>query len=266
MNYLNRASAPLSASLWNTLDQEAVKVASELLTARRFLEVEGPYGVGLTTLEVGHDEHCRTPAEGEAAAIGSRAIAVPMLRKLFKLSIRRIVGHEEMAQPLGLTPVGDAAEAVARREEDLIYHGQPNFNLPGLLNVPGSHKVDASSWEDLEATLQAVLKAVNVLDDSRCPGPYALVLAPQLYNGLFRRYSGTDMLQVEHLARLCKKGVFKAPIESGVLVDASRVGRLVIGQDLMAGYVSQDGLYCDMSLSESIALVVDEPRAICVLK
>jgi uncharacterized linocin/CFP29 family protein len=47
-----------------------------------------------------------------------------------------------------------------------------------------------------------------------------------------------------------------------VLVDP-RVGSLVLGQDLRAGYIGQDGVHYQLFLTESIVLRIDEPRAIC---
>jgi uncharacterized linocin/CFP29 family protein len=264
MNYLNRSSAPFDEEVWAQIDAEAVKAASDMLTGRRFLELDGPYGVGLTSLEIGHDNFCREAKADEAVAIGSRAISVPMLRKGFKLSIRRLAALTQMGQPLHLGPVSEAAEAVACREEEMIYQGQPSFALPGLLTVEGSHSINCPSWEDLDSSLQTVLQAVTCLDTHNFRGPYALALSPALYNGLYRRYTGTDMLQVEHLKRLCSRGVFKAPIEGAVLVDP-RAARLVMGQDLMAGYTKQDGVHCEMFLSESLAVVIDDPKAICRL-
>ncbi len=263
MNYLNRDQAPFDASMWEQIDKEATESAKELLTGRRFLDIAGPYGIGFTSLEVGCDDFCRDPGPDEAAAIGSRAIAVPMLRKQFKLSIRRLAAHQTMGQPLLLREVGDAAEAVARREEELVYYGQEAFSLPGLMTAKGAHSIPLGQWSDLEHALSCVLKGVTQLDEARFPGPYALALSAQLYNGLYRRYTNSDMLQIEHFNRLCKLGVFKAPITGAVLLDA-RAARLVIGQDLLCGYTRHDGVHCELFASESAALVVDDAKAICV--
>jgi uncharacterized linocin/CFP29 family protein len=233
MDYLNRHMAPFGEDIWKRIDEAAANAARDVLTGRRFLEVDGPYGVGLTSVEVGHDDYCRQPAPEEAAAVMGRAISLPMLRKDFRLSIRRVAAYQDMGQPLNLTPVEDAAEAVARREEDFIYHGQPDFRLQGLLTAEGRGHHDGGDWGHIDQALEDVLAAVNVLDAHGFRGPYALALSPALYNGLFRRYAGTDMLQLEHLRRLCQRGVYKAAIQGGVLVDP-RVGKLIIGQDLMA--------------------------------
>lgn len=264
MNYLNRHTAPFPAELWDKIDEAAVEAAREILTGRRFLEVDGPYGVGLTSIELGTDAYCRQPKADEAGAVLSRAISVPMLRKSFGLSVRRIQGQLEMGQPLDLSPVADAAEAVARREEDFVYYGQPEFGLEGLLTAKGRNPLSHGDWSKVEQALDDVLAAVNVLDGKGFHGRYALALSPALYNGLFRRYEGTDMLQLEHLRRLCELGVYKAPIEGAVLVDP-HAARIIVGQDLMTGYSANDGIHYQMFASESLVLMLDDPQAICTL-
>src|SRR5215813_4572437 len=124
MDTLNRGGAPFPAEIWNAIDAAAASAAKDQLTGRRFLDLEGPFGVGLTTIEVGNDDYCRQPSAGEAGAVLGRALAVPMLRRSFRLSIRRVAAHIENGQPLDLAAAQDAAEAVADREEEFVYHGQ----------------------------------------------------------------------------------------------------------------------------------------------
>ena len=264
MDTLNRQPAQFPEAIWRAVEEAAVDAARERLTGRRFLELEGPFGLGLTSIEVGNDDYCRQPEPDEAGAVMGRALSVPMLRKSFRLSVRRVAAHLENGQPLDLTPAEDAAEAVADREEEFIYRGQPDFKLPGLLTQDERQHVEGGDWSAVERALADVLAAVNRLDDAGYRGPYALALAPPLFNGLFRLYPGTDVLQLEHLRRLCTRGIYKAPIEGGVLVDP-RLGTLILGQDLHAGYISQDGVHYHLSLTESIVLRIDEPKAICTI-
>jgi uncharacterized linocin/CFP29 family protein len=265
VDYLNRAVSGISDEIWQRIDQTAVEAARDLLTARRFLPVEGPYGLGLTSIEVGDDGYCREPGPDEAGAVISRAISIPMLRRSFRLSIRRIEGHRQLGQPLSLTAAADAAEAMARREEEFIYYGREDFHLPGLLSVDGRAVHRIGDWANTQQVLDDVLAAVNTLDGNGFPGPYALALAAPLYNALFHRYEDTDMLQLEHLRRLCELGVYKTAIKGGVLVDA-RVGRIIIGQDMMAGYARQDGIHHELYLSESLVLLIEAPGAVCALE
>ncbi|QLH40517.1 MAG: bacteriocin family protein [Defluviicoccus sp.] len=264
MGYLNRSQAPFGEAIWELIDAAAVAAARSRLTARRVLDVDGPYGPGLTTIEVGNDGYCRQPAPDEAGSVIGRAVSVPMLRKSFKLSVRRLAAYLENGMPFDLAPVEDAAEAVAAREEETVYTGVPGFGLEGLLTAEGHSHIDGGDWADLDQVLADVVAAVTKLDDAGLRGPYALVLSPALYNGLFRRYPGSDLLQLEHLRRLFDRGVHKASIEGGVVVDP-RVGPLIVGQDLEAGYIGHDGIHYELYLSESIVLRLDDPEAICTI-
>ena len=224
----------------------------------------GPYGVGLTSIELGTDSFCRQPRPDEAGAVVSHAIAVPMLRKSFGLSVRRIQGHLEMGLPIDLTPVQDAAEAVARREEEFIYYGQPDFHLEGLLTARGRHEVEVSDWSKVEQALSDVLLAVNKLDPAAFMAVRAVAVAASLQRSVppLRRHR---LLQLEHLKRLCELGVRKAAIDGAVLVDA-HAGRIIVGQDLMTGYSHNDGIHHQLFVSESLVLMLDDPEAICTLK
>lgn len=264
MDYLNRNASPFSAELWKEFDRAAVKAIRDMVTGRRFLEVDGPYGVGLNTLEVGHDHFCRQPAPDEAGAVMGHAISVPMLRRSFSLSIRRLAGHLEKDQPLDVTPVEEAAEAVATREEEFVYYGQKDFNLHGLLTSPGRNDIAGGDWTDPDTALENVVAAVTRLDESGFRGPHALVAAPEIYNGLFRRYGESDLPQADHIARLCTRGIYKAPIKGAAVIDP-RAGKIIIGQDAMVGYAGSDGIHAQLFVSESLVLKLDSPAAVCTI-
>jgi uncharacterized linocin/CFP29 family protein len=264
MDQLNREQAPFPSELWEQIDAAAVHAAKKYLTGRRFLDIEGPYGLGLTALELGADDYCREPAGDEAGAVVSRAIAVPMLRKSFRLSTRRLAAYLDKSMPVSLAEVEDAAEAVARREEEFIYFGQTDFGIEGLLTASGRQQVTCGDWKDLDTALTDVLAAVTTLDQAGFHGAYALVLPPQQYNNLFRHYENTDMLQVEHLKSLCTNGVYKAAVDQPVLID-DHAGVLVVGQDMRVGYAGTDGIHYQLFVCESLVLRLDEPEAVCVL-
>jgi uncharacterized linocin/CFP29 family protein len=263
--YLNRKSSGFTDEMWKRIDAAAIAAAQDILTARRFLDVEGPFSAGLTSVEVGTENYARPAEEARAAVVASRAIGVAMLQQVFDLSIRRVQGHLRMGLPLELRPVEDAAEAVAWREEELIYYGIPEHGLAGLMTAEGHSTVQIGEWEQIEQALNDVIAAVDRLDHSGFRGPYALALSPSRYNKLFRRYEGSDMLQLDHLSRLCEKGVYKAPIDGAVVVDP-RVGQIDIGQDLQIGYSANDGIHFRLFASESLVLLLDEPGAVCTLE
>jgi uncharacterized linocin/CFP29 family protein len=254
----------ITSELMKQIEEAAVSAARDVISGRRIVDVEGPYGMGLTTVEVGNDDRCREPGPDEASAVVSRALSVPMIYRRFAISKRRIAAFRDMGQPLNLRAVEDAAQAVAEREEEFVYRGQPDFHLDGLLTAPGRHTLKPGNWDNVDEVLADVIAAVNVLDGSGYRGPYGLALAPELYNNLFRRYPGSDLLQIEHLKRLCTRGIVKAAIQGCVLV-ARDVGSIVLGQDLQVAYLSSDAAHEHFAISESLILKIEAADAICTI-
>jgi uncharacterized linocin/CFP29 family protein len=257
-------SQTFSADMMSKLEEAAVSAARDILSGRRIIDVEGPYGLGLTTVEVGNDDLCRQPGPNEASAVLSRALSLPMIYRRFSISKRRIAAFEEMGQPLNLKIVEDAAQAVALREEEFIYQGQPDFHLQGLQNADGRNILQGGDWSSVDQVLDNVIAAVNTLDSKGYRGPYGLAVAPTLYNNLFRRYPGSDLLQIEHLKRLCTRGIVKANIDGGVLV-AKDVGTIVLGQDLQIAYLSPDAAHENFAVTESLVLKIEAADAICTI-
>ena len=257
------ASGTVARDLVERIEQAAVNAARDILSGRRIIDVEGPYGLGLTTLEVGNDDLCREPGPGEASAVVSHALSIPMIYRRFSVSKRRIAASQETNQPLNLKVAEDAAQAVASREEEFVYRGQPSFHLSGLLNAEGRN-VLTGKWGNVDEVLEIVISAVNILDGKGYRGPYGLALSPVLYNNLFRRYAGSELLQIEHLKRLCTRGIVKADIEGGVLV-AKDVGSIILGQDMQVSYLSTDAAHEHFTISESMVLKIEAPDAICTI-
>lgn len=258
-----KASGAVTSELLQRLEEAAISAARDVISARRIIDVHGPYGVGLTTVEVGNDDKCREPGPEEASAVVSRAISVPMIYRRFAISKRRIAAFQE-GQALNLKAAEDAAQAVAAREEEFVYQGQSDFHLGGLLTVEGRQSVKGGNWNNVDEILDSVITAVNMLDGKGYHGPYGLALAPELYNNLFRRYPGSDLLQIEHLKRLCTRGIVKAAIEGCVLV-ARDVGAIVLGHDMQVSYLTSDAAHEHFAISESVVLKIEAPDAICTI-
>ena len=83
-----RSPETITSELLARIEDAGVAAAREILSGRRIVDVEGPYGVGLTTVEVGNDDRCREPGPDEASAVVSRALSVPMVYRRFTISKR----------------------------------------------------------------------------------------------------------------------------------------------------------------------------------
>src|SRR5688500_2519937 len=95
----DRFSDVVTAELMQRMDAAAVSAARDVYCGRRIIDVEGPYGIGLTTVEVGTVDRCRGPRPDEASAVMSPALSVPMIYRRFAVAKRRISAFREMKQP-----------------------------------------------------------------------------------------------------------------------------------------------------------------------
>jgi uncharacterized linocin/CFP29 family protein len=263
--FLHRDDAPFGDELWDLIDNTVVEAAKMQLSARRLLPVLGPYGLGVKYLP-GLDEEVDIEAETNMA-IG-RAIPLASIYEEFLLSTRDIANFELTGLPLSLQDVARAAIAVAKQEDDLIYHGSEELGVSGLLNADGTQNIELQSWEEIGTAADDVINAVTTLDESGFHGPYSIALAPKRYNLLYRRYPRGNVTELEHIKNIAAKGVIKAPaLEDGgvVLIPARQYASVAFGQDLMTGFVGPVGTMYEFFVSESLTLKILQPRSICVM-
>jgi uncharacterized linocin/CFP29 family protein len=257
--YLARDDAPFGAEVWEALDAAALGAARGQLAGRRLLHVEGPYGLGLKVVPL-------QDAEMEAGFV-ARALPLVLIRKGFSLGVRDLAAFEREKIALDLGPVAEAATAAARQEDALIFLGATG--VPGLLSAEGVHELTLSPWEQAGAAAEDIVRAMTALDDAGFHGPYALGLAPALYNRLFRLYPHGNQSEMEHLKTMVADGVFKAPVlESGgvLLATGRQYAVIVLGQDMAVGFVGPAEGRLEFSISESLVPLIRQPGAICMLK
>jgi uncharacterized linocin/CFP29 family protein len=288
--YLGREDAPISAAVWEKLDATVIEVAKSQLVGRRLLHIEGPYGLGLKFVPLddmlisAEWEEAPESTEGaeekeedtlfEDLSLGPEIVASPvipvaLIRHAFVLGARDLAAYERDGVGLDLSGVAEAAVACARAEDQLIFKGSVDLETSGLLNAEGNHSFKLSAWEKVGRAADDIIKAVTLLDGSGFHGPYSLALAPSRYNLLFRLYPQSSTTELAHLQSIVTAGIFKASIlkEGGVLLASGRqFASIVIGQDMSVGFIGPSDGELEFSISESLALRVRQPKAICALE
>lgn len=257
-HFLGREDAPVAEGTWNTIDTVVTETAKSVLSGRKLLQVEGPFGFGLKAVPLG---------DVLKGGLGTSGILplVSVLRS-FSLGKRDIASYERDNLPVNWEKVAMAAIESAKEEDSIIFRGTGQSQ--GLLNTKGSGSVSLSSWNTIGKAADDLIKAVTHLDEAGFHGPYSLALGPSRYNLLLRRYpqGGTEL---EHMQTIVGDGVIKAPVldDGGVLIASGKqYASVIIGQDLKAGFIGPTLEDLEFSLSESLALMVRAPKAICVLK
>ncbi len=114
--YLGRDSAPFGEEVWAVLDAVMIEAAKSQLAGRRLLPLEGPYGLGLKAI----------PLPEEEVASGmfvSKTLPLVFLVEEFEVALRDLAAYERDGLAFNAQPVAEAAMALARREDELLFHG-----------------------------------------------------------------------------------------------------------------------------------------------
>ena len=258
--YLGRTEAPLGAETWKLLDSTVIEAAKSQLAGRRILAIEGPFGFGLKVIPV---NDCDL---GEGIS-GSTFVPVNEIKSEFSLGKRDLASFEKDKLILDLDPVACAAIDCAAKEDRIIFNGVQG--APGLLTAEGSSVQTLTKWDKIGTAADQVIESVTKLDDAGFHGPYCMALAPSLYNLLLRRYPQGDGTELDHIQRIVTDGVVKAPVlkKGGVLLASGRqYATIVVGQDMTIAFNGPVGDGLDFYVTESLALLVRAPEAICVFK
>ena len=265
-DYLQRADAPFGSEVWGLIDNTVTKAAGSQLTVRKIVSVLGPFGTGFTQIP-GKDE-MMDPGEGVMVAAGA-AVPLVQLSSSFKLAQRDLASFRASGIAPDLSDVARAAMAMAAQEDKLLLQGVPRLGLPGLMTADGVRKITLGDWSSIGTAADNVIEAVSVLDRAGFHGPYSLALSPDSYNLLFRRYPAGSGTELDHLRQIVTGAFVKAPAlpAGGVLIaDGPQFVAIVVGQDLQTGFVGPTAdMGYEFTVSETLALRVNAPEAICVL-
>ena len=266
--FLHRKDAPIGEKTWEAIDQAVVGAAASQLSGRRLIKIQGPYGLGLKAL-YSSDTEVNEKTVGSAKMTASCMTPMVMIRSQFTLAARDVAAFEQSSGPLDLNSSARAAMDCARQEDSLLFYGCKAVALKGLLNAEGSQSAKLKPWDKIGTAADDILRAVKLLDKAGFHGPYALALSVDLYNLLFRRYPQGSTTEFEHLRQFVTDGIIKAPVitSGGILIcTCGPFAQIVLGQDLMTGFVGPCDNEYEFTVFESVTLRLTEPAAICVLK
>lgn len=265
---LQRSDAPFGQVVWEQIDQAVCEAARSNLSARRLLETEGPYGLGLKSLPLG-ERPVEGNGEDEVLVTADRAVPVPLIATTFTLAARDIANFVRQGLPMDLGPAARAAAQCARKEDQLLFHGSEALGMHGLLTAQGVGSVNLREWKQPGDGVQDVMKALERIDSAGFHGPYTLALDPLRYTALLKRYPQGSTLEIEHMREVIGGQVIKAPAiqKGGVLVAQGRyLASIVLAQDLMTAFEGPAGRAYTFIVSESLALRLAEPTAVCRLQ
>lgn len=275
---LLRADNPLSDAEWNRLQEVVVKVARRRLVGRRFIDLYGPLGPGVQTVKYerfnnatpGALDFQGSSSSGAIQVEASKYAPIPILYKDFSIHWRDLEAAHRFGVPLDTSSVAGASAFCAMREDRMIFHGEPDLDIEGLLNATGSNRLELSDWDEVGSGFRDTVAATRVLNESGHYGPYAMVLSPKRFAQLHRVYEQTGVLEVKTIRDLATDGIYQSDVleeDQGVVVATGFAHvDLAMSMDLRLAFLGQEDLNLQFRVLECCLLRIKHPDAICVLE
>ncbi|CUH97723.1 hypothetical protein P22_3858 [Propionispora sp. 2/2-37] len=279
MEFLSRDDAPFTSSQWEKIDETVVKTARQVLTGRKFIHIYGPLGAGVQSIHIddfGKVSQGDTDFFGDSEDTdiiktqGRKFVEIPLVYKDFSIAWRDVEYSKQTGLPLDVAAAAGAAAMCAKKEDELIFLGNKAAGCEGLTTASGTNKLAKKDWQTGENAYQDIAEGLETLTSLGFVGKFALTLSPDLYRQLQRLQPNTGLLEIDRVRELLDGNVYQTPVlgsNKAVLVCAEPQNiDLVIGQDLITGYLGADKLNHPLRVLETILLRMKRKDAIVVFE
>ena len=260
MDILKRNLAPITEEAWEEINETASQILKANLSARRFVDVEGPKGWDFSGVPLGRVNVAQGKAK-EGVNYGVRTIQ-PLVdaRVLFDLDVWELDNAVRGAEDIDLEPLEDAARKIALFEERAIYQGFKDADIKGL-KESSEHKPIKFSG-DPQNVLGAVSDGIAEFASAGVEGPYRLVAGRQLWKEVARQECGYPLTR--RLERLVDSEIILNPTLEETMLISVRGGdmKLTLGVDFSIGYNSADAEKVRLYFTESFTFQVLDGLAV----
>lgn len=261
MDIFKRELAPLSSEAWAEIEKRAKTVLLAKLTARKVIGIEGPKGLGYTTVNEGR---LNLVDDGDVKA-GVYAVK-PLTEARIRFSLNRweVDNLSRGAKDINFDNLDAAIDKLATFEENAVYNGYAKGGIKGLIESSAHKPLEFGT--DANAILLNLAEGVITLKKNYNPWPYNLIVGKKAWLELNKETQGTSLYKLAERS-LGGKITYSSSIEGALLLPANDGNvELTIGQDFALGYESHDTKELTLFATESFTFRVLNPKAIVVFK
>lgn len=264
MDILKKSLAPITDHAWEEINETAKEVLETHLTARRFVDVNGPKGWDYPAEPTGRLKVSdKQKADGVPYGIH---LVKPLVepRITFELDIWELDNIARGAEDADLENLEKAAKSIAKFEENAVYYGLKNADIIGI-KESSAHPV-MKEVKSPDAFLEAVTDALVTMNRSNIMGPFKLIAGEEYWKMLSNQAKGYPLKK--HLERLIDGTILQSPCIKETFLVAARGGdfKLTLGQDISIGYEGHRDGKVRLFFTESFTFQVIEPAAVVVLQ
>lgn len=256
---LRREMAPVPGQAWKQIDETASRVLKANLSARAFVDIDGPHGWEFAGLNTGRYEVLEDA--GAVPCAVRQTLPAVEVRVPIHLERPNIDDAARGCEDIDLESVEKAARDVAAFEESAIYNGFEPACIQGILVQAEGPPVSLPG--NVAEFPGAVAEAVQRLRAAGQAGPYHLVLGDEAWKALMP--SGSGGYPPHRIVKnLIGGDILSSSAFKGGVVVAQTEGafQLAVGQDLSIGYFAHDNKTVELFLTESFTFRVLDPSAV----
>ena len=262
MEILRRSAAPVTSEAWEEMDEQAKQILTTTLSARKFADVEGPFGWKYAAHPLGRLDLAENQNSNGVRYGVHKVLPLVESRRTFELSIWELDNISRGAKNPDLSALEEAAREMALFEEKAVYFGLAAAGIEGLAKAAEGRTVPAAT-EDGKGIVNALTEACLRLNDDGIEGPYALVASPKLWKTVYGESCGYPLSK--HVERIVEKVILSSQDASFVVSLRGGDFELVLGQDFSLGFEERCGDKVRLFLAESFTFQVNTPEAVVAL-
>lgn len=260
MDLLRRELAPITPGAWSEIDAMAKEALVANLSARKFVDLDGPHGISHACVNLGRLKLPGSPKAGEVRYGVHQVLPLVEARVSFVLKQWELDNIDRGAKDIQLDALVDAARRIAGFEEQAIFHGFAEAGIKGLHAELQSPPIPLEL--DMDAFVDAVSEGQARLLRDGVEGPANLVVSPEIWKFLARSTPGGTLRSL--LEQQLGAQVIYSNTVQGALLAATRGGdlELTVGQDFAIGYHHHTSEEIYLFMTESFTFRVIAPEAL----
>lgn len=263
MDILKKDMAPITDAAWKEITDRKNKVLNNYLTARKFVDIDGPNGFDFSAVSTGRLTIPKNNVK-DGVKYGIRSILpIVEVRKPFELDLWELDNINRGARDIDLESLEKAVKQVASFEENAIYQGLDTAGIKGLSE--SNHYSPINLPAEYEDIIKFIGAQINLLQRNAVEGPYTLILEENYWLELINLVDGYPIIK-QLTEMLGGQIIVNDHSEKSFLVsDRGGDFELTLGQDVSVGYESHDSKKVTLFISESFTFRILSPESLIVL-
>lgn len=258
MDILKRTVSNITEEAWGEIDLQASRILRSNLSARKFIDVRGPFGWDYAAISMGR---LSVPPDQEEDGVqyGIHQV-MPLVegRAFFELDVWELDNIARGSKDPDLSGMEMAVRKMALFEEETIYNGLDTACIKGISAAAEENVITGSRNRIVDLLSSAVIK----FDSDSVEGPYILVADKDLWHMILSKSEGYPLKK--RIESIADGGVILSPsIDQSYLV-STRGGdmEMTIGQDYSIGYHSRTTEKVRLFITESFTFRVINSEAV----